>query len=114
MSKPLEWTTACRDWERLVVDRKPLIGMEPLFPAVADEADAIFGALTMVDVTGEPTMAEAMQPWAKEIVRSIFGAYDPESGRRHINEFFLCVSKKKQPGCRHHAGGADHELAQVG
>lgn len=91
---PPEWTTACPDWESRIVARQSLISLAPLFPAVADDADEKFGALRMVDVAGEPTMAEAMQPWAKEIVRAIFGAYDPDTGRRHINEFFLCVSKK--------------------
>lgn len=95
MAPPLEaWSTACPDWASRIVDRKSLIGFSPLFPESADAADAIFGALTMVDVAGEPTMAEAMLPWAQEIVRAIFGAYDPDTGRRHINEFFLCVSKK--------------------
>jgi phage terminase large subunit-like protein len=94
MSLPPDWSTACPDWEARIVERRPLIGLKPLFQESADAAEAVFGALTMVDVAGEPTMAEAMQPWAKEIVRAIFGAYEPETGRRHINEFFLCVSKK--------------------
>jgi len=89
-----DWTTACLDWEDRILNRRSLLVSPPLFPGVADEADRIFGALTMVDVAGEPTMAEAMQPWAKDVVRAIFGAYDPESGRRHINEALLCLAKK--------------------
>lgn len=33
-------------------------------------------------------------PWLREFVCAIFGAEDPETGRRHINEFLLMVSKK--------------------
>lgn len=90
-----EWSTACPDWARRIVAREPLIAFPPLYQAQADQALAYFGALRMVDVAGAPLLADLMRPWVLEFVSAIFGAYDPETGRRHINEFFLCCSKKQ-------------------
>jgi phage terminase large subunit-like protein len=48
----------------------------------------------LVDVRGRPTVGEASLPWLREFVEAVFGAEDPETGRRHINEIMLMVSKK--------------------
>lgn len=90
----LKWTTACPDWERRIVASGSLIASPPLFQTEADSAMALFNTLRLVDAPGSPTMEEVMRPWVKEFVSAIFGAYDAESGRRLINEFFLFVSKK--------------------
>lgn len=90
----VDWTTACPDWERRIVASESLITSPPLFQSEADSAMALFNTLRLVDAAGSPTMEEVMRPWVKEFVAAIFGAYDAESGRRLINEFFLFVSKK--------------------
>jgi phage terminase large subunit-like protein len=54
----------------------------------------VFRQLRLADVAGTPTMGEACRPWTIDFVSSIFGAYDAESGRRLISEFFLLISKK--------------------
>ena len=90
----MKWSTACPDWERRIVARESLIPCDPLFPGEAAEALDIFQALRMVDAAGSPTMGEVSRPWVTRFVESIFGAYDPEEGRRLITEFFLLVSKK--------------------
>lgn len=54
----------------------------------------MFGDLRVADVNGAPTMAEICRPWVLDFVASVFGAYDPDVGRRLVTEFFLCVSKK--------------------
>ncbi|KQQ32054.1 terminase [Duganella sp. Leaf126] len=89
----MEWTTACLDWERRIVARESLIVSQPLFPEEADAAWDICGGFQIADIGGA-TVEEASRPWIKELVRAIFGAYDAEQNRRHINEFFLMVSKK--------------------
>ena len=90
----MTWTTACPDWERRIVARESLIPCPPLFPDEAADALEVFNALRMVDAPGSPTMGEVSKPWVSDFVSSIFGSYDPESGRRLIQEFMLLVSKK--------------------
>lgn len=89
-----EWTTACPDWEQRIVARKSLIPFKPLFPTEAEEALDVFGALRMVDATGSPLMSETVRDWVNQFVAAIFGAYDPDEGRRLISEFMLLISKK--------------------
>lgn len=90
----MEWTTACPDWERRIVARESLITCAPLFPAVAEDAWEMCSSFELVDVTGRPLLGDASLPWLREFVMAVFGAEDPDSGRRHINEFMLMVSKK--------------------
>ncbi|MEE4148385.1 terminase large subunit [Pseudomonas viridiflava] len=89
-----EWSTACTDWEARIVAKQSLIPFKPLFPEQADEALEVFGALRMMDATGSPLMSETVRPWVNEFVAAIFGAYDPDTGRRMISEFMLLISKK--------------------
>jgi phage terminase large subunit-like protein len=88
-----EWTTACLDWsERLKAGRS--IIPPPLFPAEAEAGLAVMRNLRIVDAPGSPTIGEACAPWVLDLAASIFGAYDAESGRRLITEWFVCVPKK--------------------
>ncbi|GGX30510.1 terminase [Pigmentiphaga litoralis] len=93
MAAPV-WSTACPDWERRIVARKSLVPMPPLFPDYAAHALNVFGSLRMVDATGSPLMKDTVRPWVTDFVGAIFGAYDHESGRRLITEFYLLISKK--------------------
>lgn len=90
----MKWSTACPDWERRIVARQSLIPFSPLFPTEAEEALEVFGALRMVDATGSPLMSETVRDWVNQFVAAIFGAYDPDEGRRLISEFMLLISKK--------------------
>lgn len=90
----MEWTTACPDWEQRIVARQSLIPFDPLFPSEAEEALDVFGALRMVDATGSPLMSETVRDWVNQFVAAIFGAYDPDEGRRMVSEFMLLISKK--------------------
>jgi len=88
------WTTAVPDWEERIVAGKSLITFPPLFPIEAEAALEVFKGLRVVDVPGRPTMGEACKPWSIDFAGAIFGAYDPDSGVRHINDFHLDIAKK--------------------
>jgi phage terminase large subunit-like protein len=89
-----DWSTACPDWEARLVAGQSLIPFAPLFPQEADAAMAIFRDLKIVDVLNSPTMAESNRAWIFDFASAIFGAYEHETGRRLIREFFLLISKK--------------------
>src|SRR6185369_11278247 len=90
----MTWTTACPDWEKRIVQGKPLIPFAPLFPDEARSALEVFNALKIVDAPGSPTMGEASKPWIQDFVGTVFGAYDAENGRRLITEYLLLIAKK--------------------
>ena len=90
----ITWDTACKDWESKIVRGESLMPCKPIFPHVAEHALRIFKSLVAVDVMGSPTMGEISRDWVLEFVASIFGAYNPDSQRRMIKEFFLLIPKK--------------------
>jgi phage terminase large subunit-like protein len=89
-----DWTTALPDWERRIVARESLIPFKPLFPEEAQAALDVMDQLRVVDMPGSPTFGELARPWVREFAGSVFGAYDPETGRRAVREWFLLISKK--------------------
>ncbi|MFP3564702.1 terminase large subunit [Paraburkholderia sp. SIMBA_030] len=89
----MDWETSCVDWaERL--KRGESIIPPPIFPEQAEQALAVFKQLKIVDAPGSPTFGESCAQWVFDLVASIFGAYDEESGRRLITEWFICLPKK--------------------
>jgi len=89
----MDWTTACPDWAERLRARQSIIP-PPIFPERAAEALAVFKELRIIDAPGSPTFGEACDQWVFDLVASIFGAYDAESGRRLITEWFILVPKK--------------------
>ena len=88
-----EWSTACPEWAAKLRAGESIIPA-PIFPERAAEALEVFKALRIVDAPGSPTFGESCDQWVFDIVASIFGAYDAESGRRLITEWFILVPKK--------------------
>lgn len=94
MGAALKWSTACPDWQERIVKAQTLIPFAPLFHANAVEALETFDGLRMVDAANSPTFGEVCRPWVREFVGQIFGAYEDDTGVRHITEFFMLISKK--------------------
>lgn len=89
----MDRSTACPDWAARLRAGESIVP-PPLFPAEAERALDVFKALKIVDAPGSPTFGEACGQWVFDIVASIFGAYDPETGRRLITEWFILIPKK--------------------
>lgn len=87
------WTTACPDWaDRL--RRGESIIPPPIFPEEAEKGLEVMRSLRIVDAPGSPTIGEASGQWIFDLAATVFGAYDAESGRRLITEWFVMLPKK--------------------
>lgn len=88
------WDTSCKDWEKRILAGESLIPFSPLFPAEAEAALDVFKSFRVRDIQGAPTVGEIARPWITDFAGAFFGAYDPESGKRLIQTFYLKVPKK--------------------
>lgn len=88
-----QWSTACPDWAGKLRRGESIIP-PPIFPGEAEKALAVFRRLRIVDAPGSPTFGEACAKWVFDFVAAIFGACDPETGRRLIREALLLIPKK--------------------
>lgn len=89
----MDWTTACVDWDKRLINHESIIP-KPIFEAQAAQALAIFKELRVSDLPGKPTLGECSDQWVFDFVSAIFGAYDAEEGNQLIREFYLLISKK--------------------
>ncbi|MEE8658863.1 Aldehyde dehydrogenase (NADP(+)) [Acetobacteraceae bacterium EV16G] len=90
----LQYRTACPDWERRIIAGESIIPVRPLFPEVAESALQVMRNLQLVDVTGMPKVGEICRPWIMDFAAALFGSYDPQTGKRLINEYFMLIAKK--------------------
>lgn len=90
----MSWDTSCPDWQERVRGLRSLLPALPLLEDEAARAVAIFNMLRLPDVPGQPSMADAAGDWQRDIVRALFGSYDPAAGVRHVREIFQLVPKK--------------------
>lgn len=90
----MDISLACPDWEARLRDGRSLVPDLPLRHDAAERAVAVFNKLRLSDVPGQPALAEAGGEWFRDIVRAVFGSYDPATQQRFIRELFLLVPKK--------------------
>lgn len=88
-----EWSTACPDWAARLRSGRSIIPT-PIFPEEAKAGLAVMRELHIVDAPGSPKIGDASGQWVFDLAASIFGAYDAESGRRLITEWFVMLPKK--------------------
>jgi phage terminase large subunit-like protein len=99
------WDLSCPDWEAKLRAGKTPIPRLPLTPH-GDRAVAVFDRLRLADVGGTPRLGprqpedpadepdEAAGQWFRDIVRAVFGGWDPVARQRYIRELFALVPKK--------------------
>ncbi|WP_150561548.1 terminase large subunit [Pandoraea bronchicola] len=88
-----EWTTACPDWADRLRRGRSIIPA-PIFPDEAERGLEVMRSLRIVDAPGSPTIGEASGQWIFDLAATVFGAYDVDSGRRLITEWFVMLPKK--------------------
>ena len=91
---PLSWSTAVPDWKERISTRGSLFPELPLHDAYAEKALTIFKGLRCPDLDGFPEYGAVCDDWVFELVRVIFGSYDPEVKKRYLREFFVMIPKK--------------------
>lgn len=89
----MAWDLSCPDWRDRMRSGRSLVPDLPLTED-GDRAVRVFNKLRLADVLGTPTMEEAGGDWFRDIVRALFGSFDPVAQRRMIQELFLLVPKK--------------------
>lgn len=88
------WSTAVPDWADRITSGRSIIPLLPLDEARADRALRLFKQLVVPDIPGLPTYGEVCDQFVFDLVRAIFGAFDPDAARRIIREYFLMIPKK--------------------
>lgn len=88
------WDTSCRDWQDRIRQGRSLVPDLPIDEAIAGKALRIFNRLRLPDEVGKPALGEVGRDWFRDIVRAVFGSYDPVTRERAIQEIFLLVPKK--------------------
>lgn len=88
------WDLSCPDWEDRIREGRSLIPDQlKLDEAEAAMGLAFFDALPLPDGLDEMTLGQAAGPWFRDLVRVIFGSWDPETRRRAIRDFFVLAPK---------------------
>jgi phage terminase large subunit-like protein len=65
----------------------------PLFAGEADMGLALFDEIRLPDVQGTPRLGDASGQWFRDLVRAVFGSWNPVDRVRMIRDFFALVPK---------------------
>lgn len=87
------WDTSCPDWETRIRAGQSLLPDLPLFQGEADMGLALFDEIRLPDVRGNPRLGDASGQWFRDLVRAVFGSWDPVNQVRMIRDFFALVPK---------------------
>lgn len=87
------WDTSCPNWEDRIRHGLSLLPDLPLFVDEADMGLAFYDELKLPDVPGNPRLADASGQWFRDLVRAVFGSWDPINRVRMIRDFFALVPK---------------------
>ncbi|WP_441280099.1 terminase large subunit domain-containing protein [Bradyrhizobium sp. 63_E2_N1_3] len=89
----IPWDTSCPDWETRIREGKSLMPDLPLFAGEADMGLALFDEIRLPDVPGTPRLGDASGQWFRDLVRAVFGSWNPVDRVRMIRDFFALVPK---------------------
>jgi len=87
------WDLSCQDWQSRISEGRSLIPDLPLVESEARMGLAFFDELQLPDQPGLPKMRDAAGPWFRDLVRAVFGSWDPATQVRHIRDFFAMLPK---------------------
>mgnify|MGYP000028181012 CR=1 FL=1 len=87
------WDTSCPDWEDRIRTGRSLMPDLPLFEDEAAMGLAFFDEIRLPDVSGNPRLGDASGQWFRDLVRAVFGSWDPVNKVRMIRDFFALVPK---------------------
>ncbi len=88
------WSFAVPDWRDRIVGGRSLMPTLPVDRAEYDRATKIFDKLRLPDVIDKPTLGEAGGEWFREIVGTVLGSINRDTGVRQVPELFLLAPKK--------------------
>lgn len=92
-ARPAIWDLSCIDWQDRIREGRSLLPDMPLFEAEASMGLAFYDELRLPDVPGNPRLGDASGLWFRDLVRAVFGSWDPVNKVRMIRDFFALVPK---------------------
>lgn len=87
------WDLSCPDWEARIREGRSLVPALPLVQSEAEMGLAFFDELRLPDVPDKPRLREASGQWFRDIVRTTFGSWDPDTLTNHIRDIFVLAPK---------------------
>jgi phage terminase large subunit-like protein len=87
------WDLSLPDWEGRIREGRSLVPDLSLNETEAAMGLAFFDQLPLPDGLDEMTLGDASGPWFRDLVRAVFGSWDPDTRLRAIRDFFVLAPK---------------------